>query len=617
MKRYKIISLLVLLVICLCLVASCRNDSVNNESTTAPGSTSDEITEKTSISLTKENISSFTIVRPEKCDSAVVSAASSLKLALGECGLDIKIKDDWARKEEDVPTDTNEILIGITNRSESQEYSSGLKCDDYVIAATPSRIIILGGSGSATQKAVEFFIKNYLSDNEPTLTLNVGVISTYTGEYKRADITLFDKSISEYEIVIPNNADAITKHAANIIANKIREESGHLINIANEKNASSTPHIKLLYSSDNLSDDEYSFEKDESGLTVRAGKRTLLYASRELISSLSNENQGNASITPELKVKKMSLPSYPLHSSLDGKTPVAMCDQLNKKAVIFDLDAKDPTSKDAVIWEWVPNGSNGFSGAGFNYQIDDIKLRYSEILNTYIICVTSSGGFMGIAEYPSGRKIWETNASGYGPHSIDYLPSGLVACALSGNGNTEKNEIRLYYNDKNGNLSSKYISDELVSAHGVHWDNEFGVLWALGGNEIVAYEISGSPEQPVMTRIEGFGGKISAGGHDLSADPNQNGIFWFSNSSVNHFNKYENKVISNFDGRNVINAKSVKCICVLPDGRILRTAATNVFKSHNTDTLAVFTKNESGTFVKTEYVFSDRAFYKARAFYLH
>ena len=112
---------------------------------------------------------------------------------------------------------------------------------------------------------MEFFIKNYLSNNDPALTLDVGIISTHAGEYKRSDITLFDKSISEYEIVIPNNADAITKHAANIIANKILEESGHVINIINEKNASSIPHIRLLYSSDNLSDDEYSFKKDETG----------------------------------------------------------------------------------------------------------------------------------------------------------------------------------------------------------------------------------------------------------------------------------------------------------------------------------------------------------------
>ena len=224
----------------------------------------------------------------------------------------------------------------------------------------------------------------------------------------------------------------------------------------------------------------------------------------------------------------MEIPTYSLPDTLIGKAPVALCDQLNKKAVVIDLNAPDPTSDSAVIWEWKPSSANGFAGAGFSYGIDDVKLRYSPVLQKYAVCVTSSSGFMGIAEYPSGKKVWEVNASGFGPHSIEYLPNGLVACALSGNGNEEKNEIRIYAVDKNGNPTQEYVRELFLSAHAVHWDSEFGVLWAMGSKEIIAYEISGTPESPKMVRIEGLGCNIGSGGHDFSAIPNENGLYWFS-----------------------------------------------------------------------------------------
>ena len=139
----------------------------------------------------------------------------------------------------------------------------------------------------------------------------------------------------------------------------------------------------------------------------------------------------------------------------------------------------------------------------------------------------------------------------------------------------------------------------------------------MGTREIIAYEISGTPDSPKMTRIEGLGCDIGSGGHDFSAIPNENGLFWFSSSSVRIFDKYENKLISNYPGSGIISTKSVKSICGLPDGRIVRAVATNVHKAHDTDTLTVFTPQANGTYTKTDYVFEDRAFYKARPFMLH
>ena len=300
--------------------------------------------------------------------------------------------------------------------------------------------------------------------------------------------------------------------------------------------------------------------------------------------------------------------------SLEGTMPIGLCDQKNNKAVVIDLLSEDPTSESAVLWEWTPSEDNGFTGAGLKNRIDELKLTYSPVLEKYIVLSTASSGFMGIAEYPSGDKIWEAYANGYGPHSIAYLPNGLVAVALSGNGNKSKNEIRIYAVDESGYSTAEYIKDSFESAHSVLWDNEFGVLWALGDSELIAYEISGTPQSPIMTRINGFGVSIGSGGHDLSQSLNEDGVFWFSTSAVKKFNKYSNTVINTYKGRFTITASSVKSIGVLPDGRIIRVSATDVYASHDTDTLSVFTPQEDGSYENTDYVFDGRAFYKARLF---
>jgi len=614
MKRFINIFAFTLLIFILMLTFMSCNSTGESDNSTSDGTSVTETKEALQkFIMTKENASSFTIIRPEKCGTNTINAASTLFQKLNRLGFSISIKDDWVRNEADIPKDSLEILIGATNRAESREIYSGLKIDDYMITANGNRLVIIGGSDAATQKAVEYFIKTYLTKESDSLSFDAGSIASYVGEYVLSDVILCENSISKYDIVIPKEADHITKHAANLISQKISETCGYRLEVCEEGKSVKGAHITLSYSADGMPEDEYAFQKDNDGISIKAGKRTLLYSVREFISSLSRSSGNTADITPSFEQKKMVLSAPPLPSSLVGKAPVALCDQKNAQAVVIDLAASDPTSKEAILWEWKPNTQNGFSGTGFGNRIDEIKLRYSEVLDKYIICSMSSSGFIGIAEYPSGQKIWEVYAKGQNPHSIDYLPNGLVACALSTGGDA----VRIYACDSDGKILSKSVSDAFEGAHAVHWDNEFGILWAMGTREIIAYEISGTPQEPVMTRIEGFGINIGSGGHDFSVDPNDCGLFWYSTTSVNVFDKYTNSTVKNYAGRNVINSNAVKCICEFPDGRVLRTVATNVYASHDTDTLAVFTPNASGSYDKTQYVFDGRAFYKARVFLLH
>lgn len=626
-KVFKLRYLLLVLLLCVLMFAACDKQVPPDDpesNTDGESVSSSDISDSGAqpngeyIEITAESAKKYTIIRPSSAGTDVTTAAQYLQRSFNNKGFAVEYTDDWIKNTADIPDDAYEILIGDTNRGESALFASELRANDYVIAVEGNRIIIAGGSEKATASAVDYFIGESLTSAKDSVRISREPF-TYSASYEIDELTVLGEKIQKFDIVIPRGADAISAYSAELLRDAVLSKTGYTLDIVREDKFEGECAVKI--SSDNaLGELEYSYTSSGKILTVNGTRRTLLCAVRGLIAYLENASDGKYDLRPELdKVSTMDLTSdYPVEPTLEGKLPVALCDQKNAAAVVIDLSAADPTSDDAVIWTWSPNSSkNGFSGKNFGNRIDEIKLAYSSVLQTYVVCMTSSSGFMGIAEYPSGNKIWETDASGYGPHSIQYLPSGLVACALSGNGDSDRSEIRVYALGTDGKPSKKYVSAALNGAHGVLWDDELGILWALGSKEIVAYGIGGTAEAPTLHKIDGMGTSIKSGGHDISAIPGDTDRFWIGANTVYIYDKYENKVYTDFDGSDIIASPSVKCIASHTDGSVLRTVAANVYVSHCTDTLTVYRKNSLGAYEKTEYKFSDRAFYKARPFIAH
>lgn len=568
------------------------------------------------LTINAENASEYTLIRDDLANDTLKSAITGLRTLFTKKGFEIGYQSDYAKSDADIPTDTKEILVGKTNRAESIEFAKKLKKNDYVIAVKNSRIIILGGSEESTLKAIEYFENKYLytKDNSISLEAKDSIVFSYSYQYKISELTFNGTPISEFTIVRPTVSNALSNYAADVLKNAIAEYSGVELSIVTEKKATDGKSIYIKLDTVDMADsDKYYYTDNE----IHGSLYSIVYAVRQITAGFASASGGKYNIEMNGNGGKLTMKknSYPTEPTLAGKIPVALCDQKNAEAVIIDLAAKDPTSAEAIIWRWSPNSSaNGFSGSGFKNSIDEIKLRYSSVLEKYVVCITSSAGFMGVAEYPSGKKIWEASASGMGPHSIEYLPNGMIACALSGNTDYNKACVKIY--DSNKSSPVAVASESLYGAHGVVWDNELGVLWALSNYEIVAYDIGSDPDAPTLTLINGLGGKLpGAGGHDLSTVAESPDKLWVSSNSVYMFDKYTGKFIDAYDGKSQIAAYNVKCISSTENGTVLRTVATEVYKAHDTDTLTVFVKNESGSYTETNYVFADRAFYKARYFY--
>ncbi|MBO7376312.1 MAG: hypothetical protein J6V01_04325, partial [Clostridia bacterium] len=301
---------------------------------------------------------------------------------------------------------------------------------------------------------------------------------------------------------------------------------------------------------------------------------------------------------------------YPAITGL-GEIPVALADQKNACAVVYDVAPALSGGNPELKYTFKPSSSGGFSAdSTYGNRIDEAKFIYAPDREAWLIGFTSSSGFIGLAEYPSGKKVFEQKLKGYGPHSIDYIPGGLVATALSGNGDAGKSFIRVTDIKSDG-----YAEVPISGAHAVVWDRERGVLFALGTSVVTAFRTGIRDGKVFLEELTDYRATGSYGGHDLSVHAGSSDRLLLAGSGTYVYNKTSATVTTSETNAWGVSATSVKCFCSCGYGDgilVFRTVATNVYASHDTDRFTVFKvvngKNE-GTLTLT---FPDRAFYKAR-----
>lgn len=130
------------------------------------------------VHVVEKGKSDFTIVRSDKngIEPEQIQAAQRLKEAfLQSFDCEISMKTDRYRQgdKEAIEDAKNalEILVGSTNREESQNAFEKLSENEYVIRVEGKKIVICGGSGEATLAAVNYFIDNYMKNDDKNLKI--------------------------------------------------------------------------------------------------------------------------------------------------------------------------------------------------------------------------------------------------------------------------------------------------------------------------------------------------------------------------------------------------------------------------------------------------------------
>ncbi|MBR5123708.1 MAG: hypothetical protein IKU90_01130 [Clostridia bacterium] len=159
---------------------------------------SDEVTEEDTVPddqpdlcLVRDHASDFKIIYPKDASDYAINTVKSLRTALVRAyAMDdapITFTSDRSGKET-VKTDAYEILVGMTNRQESQEVAATLAPDSFTITSVGNKLVILGSDDYRTALAVEHFKANFISSESSELIFSHSASVTEEDPVRRVEL---------------------------------------------------------------------------------------------------------------------------------------------------------------------------------------------------------------------------------------------------------------------------------------------------------------------------------------------------------------------------------------------------------------------------------------------
>ncbi|WP_228983045.1 DUF6528 family protein [Streptomyces sp. DH12] len=251
-------------------------------------------------------------------------------------------------------------------------------------------------------------------------------------------------------------------------------------------------------------------------------------------------------------------PAVPAPS--DGTVPpgtpdVIVTEQGSRRLVVFD-GRRRVWGPAAERWAFTPLGDPRYADLAPErswVHPDEAKVRRWRG-RTYVL-TTASYGFAAVVAYPSGDRYWaRALAPGtlrVNPHSAELLPDGSVAVAGS-----TGDLVRLYEPPP----GERYAEFALDDAHGLVWDGRLGVLWALGGDRLVALRPHGAGGRPALREV--YGVRLpEPGGHDLGQVARDPDRLWVSTGrAVHQYVKSRRAFVRDYPGAAAVSRARVKAV---------------------------------------------------------
>lgn len=239
--------------------------------------------------VTEETDTDYVIVRGEFADETEIAAAKTLRKEINtRYDTNIKLRDDFVREGRIEPAEY-EIIVGDTNREESQEQEL-LSCD-FVIKKLGNKIVIKGGKPEYTEIAVNNFIENYFDDDGVSVPVDLDYVSE--GEYPVKDLTIDGNKITDYTIVHGKSYE----DAALNFQTAVEELCGKILQITDETDKAGEKQIRIAVKEDRLDNDTAEYNsKIESGQLIFTGGRNadVRAAVSEYIEQYLSENVDSA-----------------------------------------------------------------------------------------------------------------------------------------------------------------------------------------------------------------------------------------------------------------------------------------------------------------------------------
>lgn len=249
MKAIRILSLILALLMLAMPLVAC-NDETPDE-TPAGDQPAEEVKD---LRLVTNGEAKYDVVYDYKASPAVKDAVNALVDAYKtylNCE-NITVRECYSDQEnvsDDIVMD-NEILIGATNRPESQKVIEGKRAGDYSMSIEGTKFVIAGGSDDATATAVVRFLTAFVYEQGDKAAVKKGAklslkvdqetaaTLTNEGRYSYSKAVLCGARIDSYAVLYPQVSDHADsyKSFAEKIQSTIYKEAGYEVDVYKDAN---------------------------------------------------------------------------------------------------------------------------------------------------------------------------------------------------------------------------------------------------------------------------------------------------------------------------------------------------------------------------------------------
>ncbi|MBR3999766.1 MAG: hypothetical protein IKI93_15660, partial [Clostridia bacterium] len=120
-------------------------------------------------------------------------------------------EDDFVRK--DVNPDTvrdTEILVGLTNRTASQEAYAKLSEHEFILTVSGGKLVVIGYTADLTRVAAEVLVEKYMTDGYKGAVTSVTMYDTAKHQSSQWDKLLIPGGVEVTITMVKNNDNTIT-----------------------------------------------------------------------------------------------------------------------------------------------------------------------------------------------------------------------------------------------------------------------------------------------------------------------------------------------------------------------------------------------------------------------
>lgn len=271
--------------------------------------TTSAVEEKALFDLIRSGESDYTIIISQTASETLESAVSDFKKAVRErTGVSLKLNNDYLNPSKGVVEKETEILIGITNREASAGIAAELKSKDYAVRAEGKKLIIIGGSDSATITALTRFTELLLQTNKgQDLSVFASDLFELKSSYAMESLRIGQISASDYRIVYPDG-DVYLRRAANDLKTSVSDAVGYDIPVISDKTNAIVGKSEILLGNTNRSgepvDSEQPVLRLENG-NVRIAGNSIYQTILGVDAFIENYLNGSGDVSVDVSAEKI------------------------------------------------------------------------------------------------------------------------------------------------------------------------------------------------------------------------------------------------------------------------------------------------------------------------